>query len=73
LAPTVGHCTLKINSSPALSMVIHTEYRGQRYSMGSSDLLPAGFEIRFRGLNFQATGNGRPGRRRTRRHDTNTR
>jgi hypothetical protein len=38
--------------------VIRTEYRGQRYSMGSSDPLPAGFEIRFGGLNFQATGNG---------------
>jgi hypothetical protein len=38
-------------------MVIRTEYRGQRYSMGSSDPLPAGFEIRFGGLNFQATGN----------------
>jgi hypothetical protein len=39
-------------------MVIHTEYRGQRYSMGSSDPLLAGFEIRFESLNFQATGNG---------------
>jgi hypothetical protein len=39
-------------------MVIRTEYRGQRYSMGSSDPLPAGFEIRFGSLNFQATGNG---------------
>jgi hypothetical protein len=39
-------------------MVIRTEYHGQRYSMGSSDPLPAGFEIRFGGLNFQATGNG---------------
>jgi hypothetical protein len=39
-------------------MVIRTEYRGQRYSMGSSDPLPAGFEIRFRGMNFQATGSG---------------
>jgi hypothetical protein len=39
-------------------MVIHTEYRGQRYSMGSSDPLPAGFEIRFGSLNFHATGNG---------------
>jgi hypothetical protein len=38
-------------------MVIRTEYRGTRYSMGSSDPLPAGFEIRFGGLNFQATGN----------------
>jgi hypothetical protein len=38
--------------------VIHTEYRSQRYSMGSSDPLPAGFEIRFGSLNFQATGNG---------------
>jgi hypothetical protein len=38
-------------------MVICTEYRGQRYSMGSSDPLPPGFEIRFRSLNFQATGN----------------
>jgi hypothetical protein len=26
--------------------------------MGTSDPLPAGFEIRFGGLNFQATGNG---------------
>jgi hypothetical protein len=39
-------------------MVIRTEYRGQSYSMGSSDPLPAGFEIRFGSLNFQATGNG---------------
>jgi hypothetical protein len=39
-------------------MVICTEYCGQRYSMGSSDPLPVGFEIRFGGLNFQATGNG---------------
>jgi hypothetical protein len=39
-------------------MVILTEYRGTRYYMGSSDPLPAGFEIRFGGLNFQATGNG---------------
>jgi hypothetical protein len=38
-------------------MVIRTEYRSQRYSMGSSDPLPAGFEIRFGSLNFQATGN----------------
>jgi hypothetical protein len=39
-------------------MVIRTEYRGTRYSMGSSDPLPTGFEIRFGSLNFQATGNG---------------
>jgi hypothetical protein len=39
-------------------MVIRTEYRGQRYSMGSSDPLPAGFKIRFGALNFQVTGNG---------------
>jgi hypothetical protein len=39
-------------------MVIRTEYRGTRYSMGSLDPLPTGFEIRFGGLNFQATGNG---------------
>jgi hypothetical protein len=39
-------------------MVIRTEYRGQRYSMGSSDPLPAGFEIRFGSLNFQVMGNG---------------
>jgi hypothetical protein len=38
-------------------MVIRTEYRGQRYSMGSSDPLSAGFEIQFGSLNFQATGN----------------
>jgi hypothetical protein len=38
-------------------MVIRTEYRDTRYSMGSLDPLPAGFEIRFGGLNFQATGN----------------
>jgi hypothetical protein len=39
-------------------MVIRTEYRGTRYSMGSSDPLHAGFEIQFGSLNFQATGNG---------------
>jgi hypothetical protein len=39
-------------------MVIRTEYGDQRYSMGSSDPLPVGFEIRFGSLNFQATGNG---------------
>jgi hypothetical protein len=39
-------------------MVIHTEYRGQRYAMGSSDPLPARFKIRFGSLNFQAAGNG---------------
>jgi hypothetical protein len=38
-------------------MVIRTEYRGQRYSMGSSDPLPVVFEIQFGSLNFQATGN----------------
>jgi hypothetical protein len=38
-------------------MLIRTEYRGQRYSISSSDPLPARFEIRFGGLNFQATGN----------------
>jgi hypothetical protein len=38
-------------------MVIRTEHRGTRYSMGSSDPLPTGFEIRFGSLNFQATGN----------------
>jgi hypothetical protein len=48
---------LKISSSLAISMVIHTEYRSQRYSMGSSDPLPTGFEIRFGSLNFQPTGN----------------
>jgi hypothetical protein len=39
-------------------MVICTEFRSQRYSMGSSDPFPAGFEIRFGSLNFQATRNG---------------
>jgi hypothetical protein len=39
-------------------MVIRIKYRGQRYTMGSSDPLLAGFEIRFGSLNFQATGNG---------------
>jgi hypothetical protein len=39
-------------------MVIRTEYKGQRYAMGSSDPLPAGFKIQFGSLNFQATGNG---------------
>jgi hypothetical protein len=38
-------------------MVIRTEYRSSRYCMESSDPLPAGFEIRFGGLNFQAMGN----------------
>jgi hypothetical protein len=39
-------------------MVIRTEYRGQTYSMGSSDPLLAGFEIQFGSFNFQATENG---------------
>jgi hypothetical protein len=39
-------------------MVIRVEYHGQRYSMGSSDPLSVGFEIRFGSLNFQATRNG---------------
>jgi hypothetical protein len=38
-------------------MVIRTVYRSLRYSMGSSDPFPAGFEIRFGSLNFQAMGN----------------
>jgi hypothetical protein len=38
-------------------MVICTEYMSQRYSMGSLDPLPVGFEIRFGSLNFQAMGN----------------
>jgi hypothetical protein len=57
-APGTGIRSLKINFPPAISIVIRTEHRGQRYSMGSSDPLPAGFEIRFGSLNFQATGNG---------------
>jgi hypothetical protein len=40
-----------------MSMVIHIEYQSQMYSMGSSDPLPAGFEIQFGSLNFQAMGN----------------
>jgi hypothetical protein len=39
-------------------MVIRTEHRSQRYSMGSSDPFAAGFKIRFGSLNFQATRNG---------------
>jgi hypothetical protein len=54
----VGRGALKVNPSSAISMVIRTEYRGQRYSMGNSDPLPAKFEIRFGGLNFQATRDG---------------
>jgi hypothetical protein len=57
LAHQVGGLTLKICFPTATTMVIHTEYRGQRYSMGSSDPLPAGFKIRFGSLNFQAMGN----------------
>jgi hypothetical protein len=38
-------------------MVIHIEYQSQMYSMGSSDPLPARFEIRFGSLKFQAIGN----------------
>jgi hypothetical protein len=53
----VGAFALKISFPPGISTVIRTEYRSQRYSMGSSDPLPAGFEIRFGSLNFQATGN----------------
>jgi hypothetical protein len=38
-------------------MVIRTEITSQKYTMGSSDPFPAGFEIRFGSLNFQATRN----------------
>jgi hypothetical protein len=41
-------------------MVIRTDYRGQRYSMGSSDPLPAGFEIQFGSLNFPGYGERLP-------------
>jgi hypothetical protein len=58
LACQVGGLALKICFPIAATMVIRTEYRGQRYSMGSSDPFPAGFEIQFRSLNFQAMGNG---------------
>jgi hypothetical protein len=50
---------------PAISMVLCTEYRIQSYSMGSSDPLPARFEILFGSLNFQATRNGYHQPRRT--------
>jgi hypothetical protein len=56
--PPWGSRALKVNPPSTPSMVIRTEYRVTRYSMGSSDPLPTGFEIRFGGLNFQATGNG---------------
>jgi hypothetical protein len=56
--PPWGTRALKVNPSSTPSMVIRIEYHGTRYSMGSSNPLPAGFEIRFGGLNFQATGNG---------------
>jgi hypothetical protein len=60
-APSVGapgrRMRVEDQLPPAISMVIRTEYRGQRYSIGSSNPLPAGFEIRFGSLNFQATGN----------------
>jgi hypothetical protein len=53
----VWDLVLKICFPTTATMVIRTEYRRQRYSMGSSDPFPAGFEIRFGSLNFQATGN----------------
>jgi hypothetical protein len=37
-------------------MVIRTEYRSTRYSMGSSDPLPAGFEIRLGAWTFRPQG-----------------
>jgi hypothetical protein len=61
-APTVGALGRGLRAEDqlpqAISMVICTKYRGQRYSMGSSDPLLAGFEIRFGSLNFQAPRNG---------------
>jgi hypothetical protein len=33
-------------------MVIRIEYRDACYSMGSTDPIPGGFEVRFGGLNF---------------------
>jgi hypothetical protein len=59
-APIVGapgRGVTVIDPSPAVSMVIRTEMMSQRAAMGRSDPFPAGFEIRFGGLNFQATGN----------------
>jgi hypothetical protein len=58
LARQVGALALKICFPTTITIVICTEYRGQRYSVGSSDPLPDGFEIRFGSLNFQDTGNG---------------
>jgi hypothetical protein len=52
LARQVGELRAEDQLPQSISMVIHTKYRGQRYSMGSSDPLPAGFEIRFGSLNF---------------------
>jgi hypothetical protein len=57
-SPPWGNRAPKVNPPSTPSMVIRTEYRGTRYCKGSSDPLPAGFEIRFGGLNFHATGNG---------------
>jgi hypothetical protein len=58
LVRQVEGLALKICFPTTVTMVIRTEYRGQRYSMASSDPRPVGFEIRFGSLNFQATGNG---------------
>jgi hypothetical protein len=58
LARQVGGLALKICFPTTVTMVIYTEYRGQRYSMGNLDPLSAGFEILFGSLNLQAMGNG---------------
>jgi hypothetical protein len=50
--PPWGNRAPKVNAPSTPSMVIRTEYRGTRYSIGSSDPLPVGFKIRFGGLNF---------------------
>jgi hypothetical protein len=39
-------------------MVIVTEQTSERPAWGQSDTLPAGFEIWFGSIHYQATGNG---------------
>jgi hypothetical protein len=63
-APTVGApsrgVALKISFPPAISMVIRTEYRSQRYSMGSSDPPPSRIRNPVREPEFPGHGERLP-------------
>nr|CAB3465777.1 unnamed protein product [Digitaria exilis] len=57
LAPTVGAPGRGLRCA-TLASIPMADFDRRRFPMGSSDPFPAGYEIRFGSLHFQATGNG---------------